>query len=324
MFRLERFCTNQTLEEAPVNNRSRDDRRQEDRARDCRCLFPDRQENSLCRTMNSETILSLQVIASPPAQGSMWKDGETQPTAGQGELRTLLEQLIRRKKPAVNVEVRHLRSLLASAAPSAESLRFLDAVLDSPLDVDASILEMLLSTVLSANRSLQQQTQRIEHARLAFEQQRAGRRCEAVSATDTSERPASSAKATVLGLHVRQGGHDFVVPIEVVERAVAAEVGSLPTVCGLKVTSIAGEVCDVVLLTDELGLPAGDSSAGTLIVIAAAGRRVCLAIDEVVGPVRASTTTLARVLPGVVHTVDVATLESGGLALVPDFSLLFR
>lgn len=274
--------------------------------------------------MNSETILSLQVIAPPPAQGSMWKNGETQPTAGQGELRTLLEQLICRKKPAVNVEVRHLRSLLESAAPSAESLRLLDAVLDSPLDVDTSVLGMLLSTVQSTNRSLQRQTQRIEHARLAFEQQRAVRQCEAAAATDVSERPASSAKVSVRGLYVRQGGHDFVIPIEVVERAVAAEFRSLPTVCGRKVTSIAGEVCDVVLLTEALGLPAADSSAGTLIVIAAAGRRVCLAIDEVVGPVRASTTTLDRVLPGVVHTVHLATLESGGLALVPDFSLLFH
>jgi len=115
-----------------------------------------------------------------------------------------------------------------------------------------------------------------------------------------------------------------VIPIEVVERALAAEVRSLPTVCGRKVTSIAGEVCDVVLLSEELGLPATDSSAGTLLVIATAGRRVCLAIDEVLGPVKASVTTLDRILPGVPHAVDMATLESGALALVPDFSRLFR
>ncbi|NLS93196.1 MAG: hypothetical protein GXX96_13655 [Planctomycetaceae bacterium] len=260
----------------------------------------------------------------PRVQGDPGGTREHQPTDGQRELRTLLEQLIRRKRPAANVELRHLRSLLESAAPSAESLRVLDAVLDSPLDVDTSILEMLLSTVRSANRSLQRQTQRIEHARLAFEQQRAGRRCEAVSATDAAERPASSVEATVRGLHVRQGGHDFVIPIEVVERALAAEVRSLPTVCGRKVTSIAGEVCDVVLLSEELGLPATDSSAGTLLVIATAGRRVCLAIDEVLGPVKASVTTLDRILPGVPHAVDMATLESGALALVPDFSRLFR
>ena len=65
-----------------------------------------------------------------------------------------------------------------------------------------------------------------------------------------------------------------------------------------------------------------DSSPKTLIVIAKSGVRVCLAVDEVVGPVETAVTPMESVLPKVTGLQGVAVLKSGGLALVPDLSRL--
>jgi hypothetical protein len=273
--------------------------------------------------------------------------GRSQAAEQFANLRTLLDRLIQQNKPPQDDELRHLRSLLISAAPAtAEALQLLDAVLDSPLDVDSSVLKVVRSRLESrpspcpsrtedlasrfraTTRTLQQQAERIQQGRVAFDRERASQAsvserlsAEAAPRAKSPVPPVSPAKRSIRGLHVRQGGHDFVLPIEIVERALATDVSRLPTVHGRPVACVSGEMCDVVRLADELDLSiCGNSSPGTLIVIARSGRRVCLAVDEVVGPVKATVTPLDRVLPDATAAVDVASLESGGLALVPDFS----
>lgn len=115
------------------------------------------------------------------------------------------------------------------------------------------------------------------------------------------------------------------LPVEKIERALAVDVSRLATVHGRPVAHFSGEMCDVVHLASHLGLlKRRDSSAATLLAVSESGKRVCLAIDDVVGPVETTVTPLEHVLPGVTSIVGVASLKSGGLALVPDFSRLVR
>ena len=135
--------------------------------------------------------------------------------------------------------------------------------------------------------------------------------------------PTHPIRPQIRGLHVRQAGHHFVLPIDKIERALNVSARELPTVQGKAVAHVSGQMCDVVYLAGHLGLiPREQSSSNTLMVISEAGSRVCLAIDEVMGPVETTVTPMNTVLPKVTGVTGVATLDSGGLALVPDLSRL--
>ncbi len=286
-----------------------------------------------------------------PGRSPLARTGQGQSADRLADLPILLDRLVHQDKTPALIELRQLRSLLRSAAPAAtEALRLLDAVLDSPLDVDSSVLGLLrsrldsgpspcpsptkalVSQLRATTRTLRQQSERMQQGQAAFEQKRSDRvavghqgSAETAPKAKLPDLPVSPCKKTIRGLHVRQGGHDFVIPVEIVERALAADLSRLPTVHGQPVACVSGEMCDVIYLADELGLSVrSNSSPDTLILISLSSKRACLAIDEVVGPVKATVTPLRHVLPDVTAPTDVATLESGGLALVPDFSQLVR
>jgi CheW-like protein len=278
------------------------------------------------------------------------------------ELRALLSHLGQQNETSAEIELRHLRSLLVFLVSAqagrprdrvAESLRILDEVLDSPLDVDSSVLELLRSTLESeprpsplksartaklashmrrTSRTLQEQAQRVHLGLEALKKGQTDREpvakrrpAQAPSGSIAPDQPAPIPRRLIRGLHVRQGGHDFVIPVDNIDRALSVDVSQLPTVHGRPVAHVSGEMCDVIHLAGHLGLLArSDSSPGTLIAISESGKRVCLAIDKVVGPVETTVTPLECILPDVTSIVEVASLESGGLALVPDFSRLIR
>ena len=262
----------------------------------------------------------------------------------------------------------------------AEALEMLDAVLDSPLDLDSSFFERMetllrgtprissdikrhllllkrigededqstdgpesaesgeepksaVSRGLAAltaemqgmNRVMQGHVDRIKEDRASAESVReipeSGVEPAAKGASSTEDALRQSIQ--IRGLHVRQGGHHFVLPIDRIERALNVRVSELPTVRGGAVARFSGEMCDVIHLAAYLGLTIReDSEAAKLLVISESGARVCLAIDEVVGPVETKVTALEGILPRVTGLVGVATLESGGLALVPELSRL--
>lgn len=282
------------------------------------------------------------------------------------------------------VDVQRLRRLLANEqdrADAAEALRILDAVVDSPLDLDASLFERIQSALCgdSQQHVATGQPFRVERphsepppsvgpagpprtaeepetpslsevAALASQMQgltglmrqqaesiqqghfpaRGHRSCQEsrnkiVSSTSVpaEKKPRSPIRPQIRGLHVRQAGHHFVLPIDKIERALDVNASELPTVHGRAVAHVSGEVCDVVYLAGHLGLmPREDSSANTLMVVSEAGTRVCIAIDEVMGPVETTVTPMNTIFPKVAGLKGVATLDSGGLALVPDLSRL--
>jgi chemotaxis protein histidine kinase CheA len=174
---------------------------------------------------------------------------------------------------------------------------------------------------------MRQQAESVRHGRLAAEdhgtRQKSGNTVDSTVSVPAEKPPTCPIRSQIRGLHVCQGGHHFVLPIDKIERALDVKASELPTVQGKAVAHVSGEMCDVVYLAGHLGLmPREDSSANTLMVISQAGTRICLAIDEVLGPVETAVTPMNTVLPKVTGLVGVATLDSGGLALVPDLSRL--
>lgn len=293
-------------------------------------------------------------------------------------------QLGRSIAHATPVEIQRLRRLLAAEqdhAGVAEALRMLDAVLDSPLDLDASLFERiqsalstdsqqhvptsppfrvehahsdlpscggpsklprtagksegaspielaaLASQMQGMTRLMRQQVVSVQQGHLAAGDHRirekSGDKVNSTSSVPSEETLAHPIRSQIRGLHVRQGGHHFVLPIDKIERALDVNASELPTVQGKAVAHVSGQMCDVIYLAGHLGLmPREDSSANTLMVVSEAGSRVCLAIDEVMGPVQTTVTPMSTVLPKVTGLTGVATLDSGGLALVPDLSRL--
>ena len=221
-------------------------------------------------------------------------------------------------------EVRRIRSLMASASEDSEidphcrdrltqALRLLDAVLDSPLDLDAPLFEAI--HVLLEPPLTREEEEQPEHTADLAEPALAAP-CETVDLRQ--ETPSS-----VRGYHVRQGGHDFVLPVDKIVGAFAADVDILPTVFGRTVVQFSGEICDVFRLATRFGLTTREGgSPKTLMVVASEGHRVCLAVDEVVGPVDASLAAIPSALPQVPGITGVALLSSGALALVPDLANL--
>lgn len=298
---------------------------------------------------------------------------------GRLEALTMLEMLCVHSTVPEPVKVRHLRELLASETrrgDTTEALTLLDAVLDSPLDLNAAVFQRILPTLpaelqrdtplarphvrfenaqqarlvppvssaklpprpewpqewgalasqmRSMNRVMLRQTKRI---RQGLHNAEAENTPQDSTATGTSSRPAEKTPTTseataIRGLHIRQGGHHFVLPISKIERALDVRASGLPTVRGKPVVQFEGVLCDVVHLAGYLGLISHEETvAKSLLVVAESGTRVCLAIDEVLGPVETVVTPMATILPKVTSLLGVATLDSGGLALVPDLSRL--
>ncbi len=266
----------------------------------------------------------------------------------------MLDRLRHRSRQSAGMaDVLRLRARMTSVAADAtadessrasvsHALAILDAVLDSPLDLDASLFETIHSTLVpefrdrtaelaqqmrEMNRRMRQQAQRLQPGpsprfRHQVNDERLAASCPP-SPAPTTDKPASPVHAVIRGFHVRQAGHDFVLPVGMIEGAFAADVDSLPTVYGKAVAHYCGELCDVIRLASFLGLfNRGSLSPKTLMVIAESGARVCLAVDEVVGPVETAVTPMASVLPQVTGLSGVAVLKSGRLALVPDLSRL--
>ena len=280
------------------------------------------------------------------------------------------------------VEVRHLRGLLAIEGGQdklVEGLALLDAVLDSPLDLDIPVLQWiharlrqegrpdacsagpyvrfetaqhkeairtgsterskpggesrqvwgaLVSQMQGMNRLMQQQAGHVQHGLSNVEAKHATQTIKN-TAGEINSRPAKRTPPpgawTIRGLRVCQGGHHFVLPIEKIEQALDIKANELPTVCGKPVAYYDGVLCDVIYLVGYLGLFSSEASvANTLIVVSESGTRLCLAVDEVLGPVETGVTPMAAILPKVTGLLGVATFESGGLALVPDLSRIVR
>jgi len=315
-----------------------------------------------------------------PAESS--RRGTTEETLC--ELEAMISRFSRRTDPPTPVIVQRLKTLAESVCQqgrATEIVSMLDAVIDSPLDLDTSFLDLIqsaLDTGAHSHGHREQHQIRVEDAHrhtpvaahgselpntslgseaapaveladLAVQMQGMNRVMQEhvgciksglrdstiqaasaepetegpVAAISTEKVPNRSVSSTIRGLHVRQGGHHFVVPIDKIEHALDVDVSELPTVRGKAMAYFSGMMCDVIFLAGHLGLMVrDDSSASTLIVIYESGVRVCLAIDEVVGPVEATVTPMDSVLPKVTAVVGVAALDSGGLALVPDFGRL--
>ncbi len=292
------------------------------------------------------------------ARRSDHRPSMAQEAAGPGKLLSAISGVLDRlrhrspRSPGM-ADVLRLRALMASVAADAtadessrasvsHALAILDAVLDSPLDLDASLFETIHSTLVPTfqdrtaelaremremNRRMRQQAQRLQPGRSPnsshpVNDERPEASCPP-SPAPAADRSASPVHAVIRGFHVRQAGHDFVLPVNLIEGAFAVDVDSLPTVCGKAVAHYCGELCDVIRLASFLGLASrGNLLPKTLMVIAESGARVCLALDEVVGPVEAAVTPMASVLPQVTGLTGVAVLKSGRLALVPDLSRL--
>jgi hypothetical protein len=303
--------------------------------------------------MDGKTIFTDLSSSRPPGQRVSAGGRTAMPDKQRAEISALLGRLRSRTCRSAGLEeVLRLRKLMAAVAGptpdssprgnAAQALGILDAALDSPLDLDASLFETIQSTLEPAppsgtaelaqqmrrmNRLMQRQAQQAKPGRSAApsrqaKRQPAGAPCSR-SAVSVAVGPASSTRCVVRGFHVRQAGHDFVLPVGIIESAFAADVDKLPTVQGRAVARFCGEMCNVIRLAGYLGLMArGDSSPKTLIVIAESGTRACLAVDQVVGPVETAVTSMESVLPKVTGISGVALLKSGGLALVPDLSRL--
>ncbi len=244
-----------------------------------------------------------------------------------GEVAVAFHRLHSLGKRAIDLgEVRRFRSLVVSASEDTgieasgrdrlvQTLHLLDAVLDSPLDLDASVFEVI-GDVLSFERSLTGEEEERPEGIAGLKEPAHAAPCEPVNMRQ--ELPCS-----VRGYHVRQGGHDFVLPVDKIVGALAADVDQLPTVFGRTVAQFSGEICDVFRLASHFGLIArGGGSPTTLMVVGVEGLHVCLAVDEVVGPVDASLAAMPSAFPEVRGMTGVAVLQSGGLALVPDLANL--
>ncbi|MHB8901169.1 MAG: chemotaxis protein CheW [Thermoguttaceae bacterium] len=271
------------------------------------------------------------------------------------EVRTLLADLRGRgPQPARPAQLLRLRTLLASAAaadtpalraahdPARLALRMLDEVLDSPLDPDASLLEALgrvlepspadeaarlARRMRQMNRLMVRQARQLPQAPPRLPQTRDADRSPSAADAPSPRTPAAPSAppldALLRGYHVRQAGHDFLLPIDAIDEAFAADVESLPTVQGRTVVFHSGRPCEVVRLAARLGLAERTSvRPNTLLVVTAGGTRVCLAIDEIVGPLQSPLLPMESILPGVTLLKAVAVLKSGRLALVPDLARL--
>lgn len=246
---------------------------------------------------------------------------------GLGEVAVAFHRLDASGKGAIDLrQVRRFRSLIASASKDsgielagrdrlARALHLLDAVLDSPLDLDAPLFEAIGDVLFLEGTSPDSKEDQPENI-TDQEEPRDAAPCE--PADMRQELPSS-----VRGYHVRQGGHDFVLPVDKIVGAFAADADQLPTVFGRTVAQFSGGLCDVFPLASHFGLQANEGcSPTTLMVVALEGLHVCLAVDEVVGPVDASLAAIPSALPEVRGMTGVAVLQSGGLALVPDLANL--
>ena len=325
------------------------------------------------------------LVSSSPERSSEQSTYRGKPEVPGGELSAVLRQWCCRTVPLVPGEVQRLRTAMAAQQGrrnATKALHILDAALDSPLDIDASVLKRihaalgtglerhddakrrlfrvqqahceqrpaagpvgtpgiarkaevpspndfaaLASQMRGMNRVLRQHAECAQVGAPAAEIQRAAKRpgnVRSIASGPTEKTPRQLTPSTIRGLHVCQGGHHFVLPIDKIERALDVTVSDLPTVQGKAVAHFSGEICDVVHLVDRFGLtPREDSSANKLIVISESGTRVCLAIDRVMGPVEASVTPIDTILPNVTGITGVVSRASGGLALVPDLHGLF-
>lgn len=303
---------------------------------------------------------------------------ENRPTEPLSEALAFLETLSSRSIVPSPVEVRHLRGLLAIEGGQdklAGGLALLDAVLDSPLDLDISVLQRiharlrqerlpnacsagphvrfettqhkatlrsgspkrskprgesrqewgaLVSQMQGMNGLMQQQAEHVQYGLSNVEAKHTAQTIKN-TAGEINSRPTKRTSPpgtwTIRGLRVCQGGHHFVLPIEKIEQALDIKANELPTVRGKPVAYYNGVLCDVIHLAGYLGLFTSEKTvANTLIVVSESGTRLCLAVDEVLGPVETRVTPMETILPKVTGLLGVATFESGGLALVPDLS----
>jgi two-component system chemotaxis sensor kinase CheA len=120
------------------------------------------------------------------------------------------------------------------------------------------------------------------------------------------------------GFLFRAGGGVGIVPTDAVERVLLVSPQDLGTVAGLATVLVEGSPVPFASMAQALGVPPGPAASGAAValLVSAGGKRVALAVDEVLGEQAIVVSSLGRRMAGVRHIAGAAALDDGRVVSV--------